>query len=112
MKMLIELETPLVLVKHSVEGSEPYHTFEVWEVPEDAQALLDRAGVASTLVTTFEGERNQAFSECMAFLRQKYAPSMKVLLCEKSDVINAVEQGWGIPIRGTIAEDGGCQDHP
>lgn len=91
--IIIELPKPLVLVKHSVEGSlEPYHTFELWYVPEgeDFEALLD-ACVASELLLTFEGDFEKARQECRDYLDENYL-KCPTLWVEKKAVVEAVEK--------------------
>ena len=90
MRITIEIGTPLVLVKHSFTGeTEPYHTFEVWAVPEDVQELYDRALVASNLVQTFEGDFAAALDECRQFLSREYH-EIPTLFIEKSDEVFAI----------------------
>jgi len=89
--MLIEVTPPMIIIKHSVEGtSEPYHTFAVWLVPEDPQELYDRALVASTLVQTFEGTYADARYECLKWLDRTYDRSTTTLWIESRSELLAV----------------------
>ncbi len=68
-RMTIELAPPFIIVKHSVDGTmKPFHTFEVWEVPKDPQALVDQAKVASSLIQSFQGTYDIARFECLQWL--------------------------------------------
>ena len=87
MKIHIEIDTPLMLIKHAEEGSSvAYHTFELWYIPDDAQELYDRACVASELCQTFEGDFEAARSECQQVLDRLF-PLARTLWIEKTDEV-------------------------
>ena len=90
--MAIELAPPFIIVKHSVDGTmKPFHTFEVWEVPHDPQALIDKAGVASSLTQSFSNARYDiARFECLKWLDRNRDRQTTTLWIEQRHELFAV----------------------
>lgn len=88
--MHIEIEPPLVLIKHTPHDT--YHTFEIWFVPdtEETERLLNDVGLASALERVFEGSHHQARQQVIDYLDERYPPYPQIWLPKDQDIFALV----------------------
>jgi len=85
--MKLEIQTPIIVVKHSKSRDlDPQHTFAVWQIPTDVQALFDKSRQCSNLIKVFEGTYIEARSECRFWLDNQHRLTTTLWIEKTSDL--------------------------